>query len=83
MATAIARKVDDLLAKYRVDHPGKPLYIILSSEDADNLHREAKELAGLKGDEVTTTYKDIKIVSSMNVKDGGFYFTNDLPETGS
>ncbi|RAV99451.1 hypothetical protein [Pseudochryseolinea flava] len=79
----IARKVDALLERYRNDHPGKPLYIIMSTDDADHLLAEAKELAGLSDGHITTSYKDIKVVSSLNVKDGEFYFTNDLPETGS
>lgn len=79
----IAKKVDALLDRYRTDHPGKPLYIIMSSDDANHLTREAKEIAGLTDGQVTTAYKDIKIVSSLNVQDGEFYFANDLPETGS
>ena len=79
----ISRKVDSLLDKYQQEHPGKPLYIIMSTDDAEKLQQEAKELAGLKDGQITTSYKDIKIVGSLNVKNGGYYFSNDLPETGS
>jgi hypothetical protein len=84
MGERIRQKVDDLLGTYHRDHQGKqPLYIIMSSSDAASLLREAKELDGLKADQITTSYQDIKVVSSLNVKDGEFYFANDLPETGS
>ena len=79
----IINRVDASLEQYKKDHKNKPLYLVISKDEGDQLIEETKKSDGRKPDEVVTTYQDIKIERSISLKGSDFYFTNDLPETGS
>lgn len=81
---SILKKVDSQIDKYKAKNKGEiPLYIIVSSYDADNLFEEVRKSDGHDVDVLVTTYKDIKIVQNDNLDEGEFQLSNDLPETGS
>jgi hypothetical protein len=80
----LSERVDELIRKYKEEHRQQPpLYIILSPDDGDQLTREVKDRANTPEDNIVTVYRDCKIVSSMSVKNGAYYVSNEMPETGS
>jgi hypothetical protein len=84
MKNTILTKVEDKIKAYEADHHGeKPLYIILSDEEADKLIDAVKQEEGYEDHIVITEYHGAKIVKHMAVKAGDIQLSNELPETGS
>ena len=84
METATTSKIDQEIEKYKAAHGGsKPLYFIMSSEEADELTDTLRHRQGQSDDIIITTYKDIKIVRNNLMERGKYFLSNELPETGS
>lgn len=84
METATTSKIDQEIEKYKAAHGGsKPLYFIMSSEEADELTDTLRNRQGQSDDIIITTYKDIKIVRNNLIERGKYFLSNELPETGS
>jgi hypothetical protein len=83
MKNGIISKIDSLISQYQKDHTEKPLHLVISREEGDNLINEIREAQNLPEDHVITTYKGIRIERSIAVKAGNFFLSNELPETGS
>lgn len=70
--------------RYKVEHWGEmPLYVLVSSSEADKLIDEIRKAGGYDAGTPVTDYKGCKIVSHDSLQNGEFRPTNDLPETGS
>jgi hypothetical protein len=81
---SILQKVDTHLEKYKREHKGeKPLYIIVSPYDSDQIFDDVRKLEGHAVDVLVTSYKDIKIIKHDNLNEGELQLSNELPETGS
>lgn len=77
-------KVDRSLKKYQAEHHGdKPLYILVSPEEANDLLEEVKKANGYAPDVLVTTYKGSKIARYEALNKGDLLLTNELPETSS
>lgn len=84
METAITSSLDEAIEKYKSQHGGnKPLYCIMSAEEADELADAVRKEKGHDGDVIVTTYHDIKIIRNSLLERGKYSLTNELPETGS
>lgn len=80
MNSAILSKVQDNLKKYEKDHKGeKPLYILVSPHEADDLMSAVKTHEGYKQDVLVTEFKGSKIVKYDALKEGDMRLTNELP----
>lgn len=83
METAITN-LDKEIEKYRAQHHGsKPLYCIMSAEEADELAQMLREQSGQADNVINTTYQDIKIIRNSLMERGEYLLGNELPETGS
>lgn len=83
MEAAITSGIDREIEKYKSQHRGtKPLYCIMSADEADEL---ADFLRKEKGDDdlIITSYRDIKIIRNSLMEPGKYFLSNELPETGS
>lgn len=84
METAITSGIDREIEKYKAQHGGsKPLYCIMSAEEADELADFVRKKNGNDDDLIITSYKDIKIVRNSLMEPGKYFLSNELPETGS
>ena len=84
METTARTNLDRAIEKYKESHHGnKPLYCIMSAEEADELTDAIRQKKGLDADVILTTYRDIKIIRNSLMERGKFFLTNELPETGS
>ncbi|HEY0744846.1 MAG TPA: hypothetical protein VGD40_25440 [Chryseosolibacter sp.] len=80
MSAAILSRVEEHLKQYSKDHAGqKPLYILVSPHEADELLAAVKSRQGFKQDVLVTDYKGSKIVQYDALKQGDMRLTNDLP----
>lgn len=80
MSAAILSKVEEHLKQYSKDHGGqKPLYILVSPHEADELLAAVKSDQGFKDDVLVTEFKGSKIVQYDALKKGDLRLTNDLP----
>lgn len=80
MSAAILTRVEDHLKQYSKDHGGqKPLYILVSPHEADELLTAVKSEQGFKQDVLVTDYKGSKIVQYDALRKGDLRLTNDLP----
>jgi hypothetical protein len=77
-------KVEDQIRKYEAEHQGeKPLYIILSDDEAEKLINELKAEEGYDDNVVITEFMGSKIVKNISLKEGEIRLSNELPESGS
>ena len=73
-------KVEENLKKYQNEHKGeKPLYILVSPHEADDLFNAVKSAQGYKEDVLVTDFKGSKIVKYDALKQGDMRLTNELP----
>jgi len=80
MNSSILTKVEENLKKYQNDHSGeKPLYILVSPHEADELFDAVKSDQGFKDDVLVTEFQGSKIVKYDALKKGDMRFTNELP----
>lgn len=80
MNSAILAKVEENLTKYQNEHKGeKPLYILVSPHEADELLTAVKERQGFEEDVLVTDFKGSKIVKYDALKQGDMRLTNELP----
>jgi hypothetical protein len=80
MSSAILSKVEENLKKYQNEHRGeKPLYILVSPYEADDLMSAVKSEQGFKQDVLVTEFKGSKIVKYDALKKGDMRLTNELP----
>lgn len=80
----ILPRVDENITRYKDEHHGEmPLYIIVSSFEADRLLEEVKSASGYDADVLVTSYKGSKIVRHDSLNQGDLRLTNELPETSS
>ena len=84
MKNSILKMVEEKINAYQAGHQGqKPLYIILSDEEADKLTSAVKQEEGY-GDHITITeWRGCKIARDMAMKPGEIRLSDELPETGS
>lgn len=76
--------IEDRIKKYKDEHRGdSPLYIILPSDEADNLIQEVKNKNGYDNNVVVTEFNGSKIVKDAALNPGEVRLSNELPETGS
>jgi hypothetical protein len=84
MKNHLLERIDKLIAKYKADHKGEtPLYIIVSPDENKEIMKTVRAAEGLAGDQIVTTYKNIKLAEHPQQVDGKIYVSNELPETGS
>lgn len=85
MSTLITSSIDRAIQDYQALHQGnKPLYCIMSAEEADELAEVVRSQRGDDGnDTIVTTYQDIKIIRNSLMERGKYVLSNELPETGS
>jgi hypothetical protein len=83
MKNSITANVDALISQYKKEHSEKPLYLIISKEEGDKLMEDIRQSQDIPSDHIITDYKGIRIERSIATKDGKFFLTNELPETGS
>ncbi|MBT1704044.1 hypothetical protein [Chryseosolibacter indicus] len=84
MSNSILSKVQEEINKYQNAHKGEsPLYIILPSDEADDLAQEVKERNGYDDKVIVTEYNGCKIVKYTAMNPGDIRVTNELPETSS
>ena len=84
METTATSGIDQQIEKYKAAHGGsKPMFIIMSADEADELTDALKERNGESEEMIITTYKDIKIVRNNMMNRGEYVLSNELPETGS
>ena len=77
---SILAKVEENLKKYQYDHKGeKPLYILVSPHEADELFSAVRTDQGYKEDVLVTEFKGSKIVKYDALKKGDMRLTNELP----
>jgi hypothetical protein len=80
MSSGILSKVEENLKKYQSDHSGeKPLYILVSPHEADDLLSAVKTKEGYEQDILVTEFKGSKIVKYDALKQGDIRLTNELP----
>lgn len=84
METAITFGIDRAIDQYKEQHNGsKPLYCVMSSDEADELTEAIRQETGREANDIITTYRDIKIIRNSLMERGRYMMTNELPETGS
>jgi hypothetical protein len=84
LMTNLLHSVDGSLSKYQADHHGeRPLYILVSPEEIDDLLEEVKKTNGNAPEMLVTTYKGSKIARYEALNKGDLLLTNELPETSS
>lgn len=84
MSNDILPKLEKKIKHYKDEHHGEmPLYILVSSHDADGLFDEVRKAGGYDADTLVTIYRDCKIVRHDSLDKGELMLTNDLPETSS
>ena len=84
MGTTIMSGIDRAIAEYRSLHNNnKPLYCIMSAEEADELAEALRQKNGDADNVIITTYQDIKIIRNHLMERGKYFLSNELPETGS
>ena len=80
MNSSILSKVEEDLKRYQNDHKGeKPLYILVSPHEADELLDAVKLDQGYSEDVLVTEFKGSKIVKYDALKKGDMRLTNELP----
>jgi hypothetical protein len=81
MTTKILSRVNDQVERFKSEHRGeKPLYILVSPYEADQLLQEVKQAAGYSKDTLVTEYNGSKIVKYDALKKGDMQLTDELPE---
>jgi hypothetical protein len=84
MEKQVLPKVREQIKKYQAEHHGeKPLYIIMTSDEADIFMEEVKVEEGHDDHVVVTEFKGSKVVKHPGVKSGEIRLTNEMPETSS
>ena len=83
METTITSRIDQAIDAYQAEHGSKPLYCIMSAEEADEITDLLRERKGDKDDVVITAYRDIRIIRDSLRERGQYVLSNELPETGS
>jgi len=84
MNNAILNKVQDQIASYQADHHGqKPLYIILSDEEADKLATAIKQEEGYDSHLTITEWRGCTIARDAGMSPGEIRLSDELPATGS
>lgn len=82
--TATTSSIDRAIENYKTLHGGnKPLYCIMSAEEADELASNLKRLSGHPENIIITSYEDIRIIRDKFMEWGEYFLSNELPETGS
>jgi hypothetical protein len=80
MNSSILTKVENDLKRYQHEHKGeKPLYILVSPFEADDLMSAVKASQGYAQDIVVTEFQGSKIVKYDALKQGDMRLTNELP----
>lgn len=82
METTITTGLDQAIENYKSTHGNKPLYCIMSAEEADQLTDILKKDVG-DTNVIITSYRDIKIVRDEFMEPGTYSLGNELPDTGS
>ena len=84
METAVRSSLDQAIEEYKSQHNGeKPLYCVMSTEEADELTDAIRREKGRGGEEIITSYRDIKIIRNNLTERGQYLLVNELPDTGS
>jgi hypothetical protein len=84
MKTRLLPSVEEKIEQFRKDHRGeRPLYILVSPHEQDQLLEEVKQTGGFPAEALVTEYKGSKIVKYDALKEGDIHLTDDLPETSS
>ncbi len=84
MTERILDRVDQRLNAYADEHRGqRPLYIIISPDDADELLKAVKIKKGYEQQIVDTAYRGSKIVPYDGLKRGELELSDELPSVGS
>ena len=84
METAIRSSLDQAIEEYKSQHNGeKPLYCVMSADEADELTDAIRKEKGRGSEEIITSYRDIKIIRNNLTERGEYLLVNELPETGS
>jgi hypothetical protein len=84
MDQSVLQKIEGEISRYQQQHLGeRPLYIIMSDDEADNLINEIRKEEGYGDHVVITEYKGSKIVKHLALKTGELQLSNELPESGS
>lgn len=82
MSAKILSRVNDQLEQFQSSHRGeKPLYILVSPYEADQLIDEVKQAAGYAKDTLVTEYNGSKIIKYEALKKGDMQLTDELPES--
>jgi hypothetical protein len=77
-------KVQEQIKKYQAENRGEsPLYIILSSDEADDLSEQVRNEKGYDENVIVTEFEGTKIVKYAAMNPGDMRLTNELPETSS
>lgn len=81
MASNIIGLVDSKVEQFQKDHRGqKPLYILVSSDEEDQLLKEVKKAGGYEEDMLVTEYKGSKIIKYDALKKGDIQLSDELPQ---
>ena len=84
MSKQILSAVDSKIKSYQKEHRGdKPLFLLMTEEEADYLMEEVRVNKGYGDDIIITDYEGTKIVRDPALKKGDILLTNELPETSS
>lgn len=77
-------QIEQRISDYQKAHTGqKPLFILMTEEEADVLTDEIRKAKGFDKKVMITEYNGIKIVRDPALKNGQLLMTNELPETSS
>lgn len=75
----VLSKIEDKISRYQQEHRGeRPLYIIMSDDEADKLINEIRKEDGYGDHIVITEYKGSKIVKHLALKSGELQLSNEL-----
>jgi hypothetical protein len=84
MNSRVLPKVENEIRRYQGEHKGeRPLYVVMTSDEADNLMNELRESKGYDPGTMVTEFDGTRIVKHPALKPGEIQLTNELPETGS
>jgi hypothetical protein len=84
MTSSLLSRVENEVSQFKKDHHGeKPLFILVSPYEADQLVSEVKQAGGYPSDALVTEFEGSKIVKYDALKKGDIRLTDELPETSS
>lgn len=76
----VLERVESKIKSYQTDHRGaKPLFILLSADEAEKLSEAVRKSKGYDEKVPVTEFNGAKIVSDPARKEGDILLTNELP----